>query len=293
MGVGAVGFLDPERHVALELAEQPVPKLPAGDVLPLSPGERAVVHDEVHRDRRLLHRDAGQPLRRIHRRERLPDLDRLEAGERHDVARGGLVDLDPVESVERVEPGHLVALEALFSDETGLAQRQQRDLVADPHPSPLDPTDGDAPEEAREVERRDQHLERTGGIALGRRNVIEDGLEERREVGSRMLELGRGGSGAARRIQERRVELLVGGLEIDEEPQHLVVDPQGLGVGPVDLVDGDDRPKPERQRLAGDEPGLRHRTFGRIHQDQHAIHHAQNPLDFAAEIGVARACRRC
>ncbi len=64
MGVGAVGLLHPERHVALQLPVQPVLELPAGDELPVPAGEGAVVHDEVHRDRRLLDRDAREPLGR-------------------------------------------------------------------------------------------------------------------------------------------------------------------------------------------------------------------------------------
>ncbi len=103
-----------------------------------------------------------------------------------------------------------------------------------------------------------------------------------------LLQLGGGGAGPARGIKERRVELLVGGLQIDEQTQHLVVHPERLGVGPVDLVDRDDRPEAQRQRLPGDEPGLRHRPLGRVHQDQHPVHHPQDPLDLAAEVGVAR-----
>ena len=41
------------------------------------------------------------------------------------------------------------------------------------------------------------------------------------------------------------------------------------------------------QRLAEHELGLRHRAFGRVDQDHHAIDHRQDALDFAAEIGVA------
>ena len=125
------------------------------------------------------------------------------------------------------------------------------------------------------------------GSPLGARHVVEDRLEQGLQIGARLLQLGRGGAGAARGIKERSVELLVGGLQIDEQPQHLVVHPERLGVGAVDLVDRDDRPEAQRQRLPGDEPGLRHRPLRRIHQDQHPVHHAQDALDLAAEIRVA------
>ena len=58
-------------------------------------------------------------------------------------------------------------------------------------------------------------------------------------------------------------------------------------VGAVDLVDDDDRAQPQRQRLAGDELGLRHRAFGAVDQQDHAVDHRQDALDLAAEIGVA------
>ena len=108
------------------------------------------------------------------------------------------------------------------------------------------------------------------------------------EVGARLVQLGGGGARPARGVEERRVELLVGRLQVDEQAEHLVVHPERLGVGPVDLVDGDDGPEPQRQRLSGDEAGLRHRPLGRVHQDQDPVHHAQDPLDLATEIGVAR-----
>jgi hypothetical protein len=80
----------------------------------------------------------------------------------------------------------------------------------------------------------------------------------------------------------------VGGLEVDEEPQHLIVNPERLGIRAVDLVDRHDGPESQRQCLTGDEPGLWHGPFGRIHQDEDAVDHAENPLDLATEVGVAR-----
>src|SRR3546814_11842990 len=56
---------------------------------------------------------------------------------------------------------------------------------------------------------------------------------------------------------------------------------------PIDLVDDDDRLEPERERLAGDELGLRHRALGGVDEQDHAIDHRQAAFHLAAEIGVA------
>ena len=58
-------------------------------------------------------------------------------------------------------------------------------------------------------------------------------------------------------------------------------------VRPVDLVDDDDRLQADLQRLAEHELGLRHRAFGGIDQHDGAVHHVEDALDLAAEIGVA------
>ena len=56
---------------------------------------------------------------------------------------------------------------------------------------------------------------------------------------------------------------------------------------PVDLVDDDDRLQAERERLLGDEAGLRHRPFEGVDEEQHRVDHRQHALDLAAEVGVA------
>jgi hypothetical protein len=65
------------------------------------------------------------------------------------------------------------------------------------------------------------------------------------------------------------------------------VHPQRVGARPVDLVDDDDRRPAEGERLAQHETRLRHRSVERVDDEQHAVHHAQDALDLAAEIGVA------
>ncbi len=46
--------------------------------------------------------------------------------------------------------------------------------------------------------------------------------------------------------------------------------------------------QPHLERLGDDELGLRQRPLGGIDQHQGAVHHIEDALDLAAEIGVAR-----
>ena len=61
----------------------------------------------------------------------------------------------------------------------------------------------------------------------------------------------------------------------------------GPGVGAIHLADRHDRPQAEPERLVHDELGLRHRALGRVHQDEHAVDHAEHPFHLAAEVRVA------
>ena len=56
---------------------------------------------------------------------------------------------------------------------------------------------------------------------------------------------------------------------------------------PVDLVEAEDGPKSHLQGLAQHELGLRHDAFLGVDQQDAAVHHAQDPLHLAAEVGVA------
>ena len=82
--------------------------------------------------------------------------------------------------------------------------------------------------------------------------------------------------------------MLVGCLERGEEVEHLVHHLLGPGIGAVDLVDDDDRLEPHLERLRHHELRLRQGAFGGVDQHQRAVHHAEDALDLAAEIGMAR-----
>ena len=90
-----------------------------------------------------------------------------------------------------------------------------------------------------------------------------------------------------RAIEDREVELFLARIERREQIENLVGDLGGPGVGPVDLVDDDDGLEAHLERLGDHELGLRQRPLGGVDQHQSAVHHVEDALDLAAEIGVA------
>ena len=94
-------------------------------------------------------------------------------------------------------------------------------------------------------------------------------------------------------VQDREVDLVLVGVEVQEQLLDLVDDLGDPRVGPVDLVHDQDHGQPRLERLAQHEPGLRQRALARVHQQQDPVDHGERAFDLAAEVGVARACRRC
>jgi hypothetical protein len=120
--------------------------------------------------------------------------------------------------------------------------------------------------------------------------VVEHGVEQRAQVRAPLL-AGRAfgqrrPAVQARGVDHREVELVFGGAELVEQLEGGVDDVVGPRAGLVDLVDHDDGLEAQRQRLLGDEAGLRHRAFLRVDQQHHAVDHRQRALDLAAEVGV-------
>ena len=76
-------------------------------------------------------------------------------------------------------------------------------------------------------------------------------------------------------------------MERHEQFENLVEHFVRVGVVAIDLVDDDDRLGAGFQRFAQHETGLRLRTVRGIDDEQHAVDHVHDALDFAAEIGVS------
>ena len=162
------------------------------------------------------------------------------------------------------------------------------DLLVLADDAALDAADGDAADELVVVDGRHEHLERRVDILLRRGDVLQNRLEQRAQILARHIRgVGRGALTAGAE-EHGRVKLLVGGVEVHEQFEHLVDDLVDALVGAVDLVDDDDDAVAELERLAEHEARLRHGALGGVHEQDDAVDHLQDTLDLAAEIGVTR-----
>ncbi len=88
-------------------------------------------------------------------------------------------------------------------------------------------------------------------------------------------------------VDNRKIRLLLRGTQFDEQVEGFIQGYVGFGVLAVHFIDDHNRPMPFFQRLFQDEPRLRHRPLGGVHQKQDAVDHVHHPLHLAAEIRVA------
>ena len=139
----------------------------------------------------------------------------------------------------------------------------------------------------RGVQVRDERLERMVGIVGRRRNGLEERVEERAEV--RLERVGREPRVPRLRVavDDRKLDLRLRCVEVEEELIDLVHNLLRAGVGPVDLVDDEDDRESRFERLPEHETRLRQRPFARIDEQEDTVDHGQAALHFAAEVGMA------
>src|SRR5437867_449796 len=137
------------------------------------------------------------------------------------------------------------------------------------------------------VEHRDGELEAHRGVEARWRDGGEDRLEERDQRAAGLREVGRRRAGPRVRVEDGELKLVLGRVEVDEEVVHLVEDLGRPRVAAVDLVDDDDGREFGLEGLLQHEPGLGQRPLGGVHEEEHAVHERERPLDLRAEVGVA------
>ena len=230
--VGRVGLFDPDRDVAEQLLVEPLPQLPGGDMLAVLASEGRGVDPEDHRDGRLIDDDARQGARIRRRRDRVPDVDPFDPGNGDDIPGRCRLDRDLLQSLEGVELGDLRAAERSIV----LADTH---LIPDGYLPIEDSSDGEPPDIFTVIEIGHQHLEGRRVISRGGRDGLEDLLEERPQVGAFVGQLVLGDTIPRDGVENRKIDLLVIGVEVDEEVVDLVDDLFRARVLAIDLVDDD------------------------------------------------------
>ena len=195
---------------------------------------------------------------------------------------------------------HLVAADPFEGHQLGQAALHRRlalgELLleqchglATAHHAVDDTTDGQATQVLAGVEGGDHRLQRRVGVALRLRNGLEDQVEQRRQIGivCRHADTAHGATLAGHGRHDLEVDVVIAGIEVDEQLVDLVEHLFRACVAAVDLVDDDDRRQVECQRLLQHVAGLRQRTFGGIDEQQHAVDHGECTLDLTTEVGVA------
>ena len=116
--------------------------------------------------------------------------------------------------------------------------------------------------------------------------MLDDRLEQRRHVFAVLVDLAHREAVLRARVNDRKIELLVGRFQLNEEIEDHVEHLVRARVLAVDLVDDDDRFDLVLERFAQNETRLRLRSIVRIDDEQDAIDHLHDALDLAAEIRV-------
>ena len=281
---GTLDLADPEGHVLQCLAPQAVTQLAGGDELALASGKGTVVDGEghLHRGGGDLHK--GQRLHAVRRADGVANGDVADTAQGDDVAGGGLGNGGLAKAVEFVHADGL----GLLGGRIGIVIVAHRDLLVLLQHAPLNAADGDTAHKLVVVDGGHQHLEGLVKVGLRCGDIVQNGVEQRLEIGARHIGGIAGGAVAGGAEQHGAVQLIVGGVQIQQQLQHLVDDLVDPLVGAVDLVDDHDDPVAHLQCAAQDEAGLGHGAFRRVHQQNNAIDHLQNAFHLAAEVGMAR-----
>ncbi len=197
--------------------------------------------------------------------------------------------VDAFERFRDVELGDLDRLDATVDP-------APRDRLALADRAVAYPAEREPPDIRRRVEVGHERLERMTSLVRRRRDAIEEHLEQRLQcqVGGRrrvaqlrIVGVERGASRARVAIHDRKVDLVLVGVEIEEQLLDLVHDFGDAGVAPVDFVDHEHDRQPRLERLAQHEARLWQRAFTCVDEQEHTVDHRETPLDLATKVGVA------
>src|SRR5213078_1139275 len=151
-----------------------------------------------------------------------------------------------------------------------------------------DAPEGNSSQVIAVIQIRDEHLKEWLARNFWRRHVLHNRLKKRRHVVVVFVQFAHGKTVLSAGVDDWKIELLVGRLQFDEEIENLVQNFVRTRVFSVDLINDNNRLQFVLQRLAQNKTRLCLWPIVCIDNEQHAVHHFHDPLDFAAKIGVTR-----
>ena len=212
--------------------------------------------------------------------ERLSDGDVRDAGYDDDIAAVCLFHAHPGQSLVDEDLRCLLrALVALIVTDDDAFLRAQRSLV--------NASDAKASDVFIVSEGRDLHLQRLLIQVRISVAVFQDRFEQRFDAVAWRIHVILDDAVARNAVEDREIQLLIGGVQVQEQLIDFIDDFLCALILFIDLVDEQDRTQAEFQRLAEDETGLGHRPFAGIDEQDDRIDRLDDALDLAGEIGMS------
>ena len=286
LDAGLIGqLLNLHGHVVLALVKQALLELTTTDDVAVATNER--------RGRRLKNDGEGRGV----------DLDRIELNG----ILGVSVDVTDIGGVDTHDSGDVARAHFLALGATQIVEGEQlldlrrpalavvldhKDIIAVMDGAGVYAADAYASDKVRVIDSHALHGKRTVHVDLGSGHVVDNHVEQRIHVHVVVI-----GVKTSKAIHSARIdhvlhgefELLIGGTQICHEVEAVVICLLGIGAGAVDLIDDDHDGKTGIDGVAKHEPSLGHGALKSIDQQQGAVGHAQDALDLAAEVGMARS----
>src|ERR1700722_7404865 len=278
-GVSGAHVFDAERDVGEQFPVEARAQVARSDVLPLSTCEWRSIDGEDHRESGLV--DSERLERRGIREigDCLADLDAFDACDGDDVTGFHFLRFITIETAKGEKLGDLCGqnFPVKFRDANFGAANERSLENAD---------DGDTAEKIAIVEIRDLDLQRSRRISRWRWNRSDNFIEQRLKVRGGIAKFTVRDAGLRIRVDDWKVELVFGGVEIDKEIVNFVEHFGRTRIGPVDFIQDDNRRKFCGERFLQHVARLRQRPFARVHENEDPIHHPESALDFTAKIAV-------
>src|SRR5208283_682935 len=235
-GFGRVGVFDADGDVGEQLFGEAVAKIARGEVIAFAAGKRAGVDAENHGERGLINDERLEGSGSFETGEGFADLNAFDAGDSDDVTGNDGVGFVALEAAEREELGN-------FGGDEAAIELADAYFIATIQRAVENATNGQAAKEFGVVQIGDLKLEDASGIAGRRRDFGDDGFKEGEEIAGIVADLAMSDAGAGVGVDDGKVELIFGGVEVNEEVVDFVQYFFGAGVGAVDFVEDNHRRK--------------------------------------------------